>query len=60
MLFYQTPTPHITDRGVSTVTLVWVGDPNQLIPFRLHDAVVGFVDRRLPRVLIEIGSSQWE
>ena len=51
MFFYQTPgqpTPHITDRGVSTVTLGWVGDLNQRITFRFHYGVVGFVDRRLP------------
>ena len=48
MFFYQTPgrpTPHITDRGVSTVTLGWVVAPNQRASFRFHDAVVGFVDR---------------
>jgi len=63
MFFYQTPaqpTPHITDRGVSTVTLGWVGDLNQRIPFRFHDGVVGLVDRCLPRILIKVGSSQWK
>ena len=39
------PTPRITDRGVSTVTLAWVGAPNQRASFRAHDAVIGFVDR---------------
>ena len=52
MCFYQTPghpTPHITDRVVSTVTLGWVGDLNQRI--------IGFVDRYLPRILINVGST---
>ena len=46
MFFDQTPgqpTPHITDRGVSTVILGWVGGLNQRIPFRFHDGVVGFI-----------------
>ena len=47
--FYQ-PTLHITDRGVSIVTLMWVGDRNQRVPSRFHDGVVAFVDRFLPRV----------
>ena len=51
------PTPRITDRGVSTVTQGWVGDYNQRVPFRFHDGVVGFVDRRLPRIFITVGFS---
>ena len=60
MFFHQTPgqpTPHITDRGMSTVTLGWVGDLPQRLPFRFHDGVVIFVDRCLPRVLIKVGFS---
>ena len=44
------PTPHITDRGVSTVTLGWVGHLNQRIPFTFYDGVFGFVDRCLPKL----------
>ena len=43
--FFQTPgrpTPHITDRGVNTVTVGWVGDLNQRIPLRIHDG--GIID----------------
>ena len=53
MVFYQTPgrpAPHTTDRGVSTVTLGWVGALNQRITFRFHDGIVGLVDRCLPRI----------
>ena len=60
IFFYLTPgqpTPHLTDRGVSTVTLGWVGDPSQRVSFRFHHGVVGFVDRCLPRVLLKVGSS---
>ena len=42
MFFYQTPgqpTPHITDRGVSAVTLGWVGNLNQRITPRFHGGV---------------------
>ena len=51
-VFYHTPgqhPPYITSRCVKTVTLGWVGAPNERTPFRLHDAVVGFVDRSLSR-----------
>ena len=47
MLLYQTPgrrLPRITGRVVNTVvTRGWVGAPNERAPFRIHDAVVGFV-----------------
>ena len=59
-IFSQTPgrpTPPITDRSVSTVTLGWVGDLHQRIRFRFHEGVVGFVDRCVPRILIKVGSS---
>ena len=52
MLFYQTPGRRplrIIGRRLNTVTLGWVGAPNERTPFRLDDAVVGFVDRCLPR-----------
>ena len=50
--FYNKPgqlPPHDTGHGVNTVTLRWVGAPNERTPFRIHDAVVGFVDRCLSR-----------
>ena len=50
MFLYQTPgrrPPFITGRVVNTVTRGWVGAPNERAPFRIHDAVVGFVDRCL-------------
>ena len=61
------PTKHITDRGVSTdccdtinrVGRTSGGDPNQRVPFRFHYGVVGFVDRCLPRILIEVGFSPY-
>ena len=34
---------------VNTVTLAWVGAPNKRTPFRIHDSVVGYVDRCLSR-----------
>ena len=49
---YQTPgrrPPPITGRFVNTVIRGWVGAPNRRAPFRFHGAVVGFVDRFLPR-----------
>ena len=52
MCLYQTPgrrPPPITGRFVNTVTRGWVGIPNECAPFRFHGAVVGFVDRYLPR-----------
>ena len=63
IFFYRTPgqpTPLITDRVVSIVSLRWVGDLNQRITFRFHGGVVGFVDLCLPRILIKVGSSQWQ
>ena len=52
MFFYHTPgqlPPHDTGHGVKTVTLGWVGAPNERTPFRIHDAVEGCVDRSLSR-----------
>ena len=49
-VLYQTPgrrQPRITGRVVNTVTRGWVGAPNERAPFRIHDAVVRFVDRCL-------------
>ena len=54
MCLYQTPGRHpppITGRFVNTVTRGWVGAPNERAPFRLHGAVVGFVDRCLSKTL---------
>ena len=48
----QTPgrrPPHIIGRRVNTVSLGWVGAPNKRAPFRLHDAVIGFVDQCMTR-----------
>ena len=48
MHFYQTPggfPPHTIHREGSTVTLGWVVASNQRDPFKIHDAVAGFVDR---------------
>ena len=41
--------PRITVRVVHTVTRGWVGASNERAPFRIHDAVIGFVDRYLSR-----------
>ena len=52
MCLYQTPgrrPPRITGRDVNTVTIGWVGAPNERTSFRIHGAVVGFVDRCLSR-----------
>ena len=52
MCLYQTHgrcPPRITGRVVNTVIRGWVGAPNERAPFRLHDAVVGFVNRRLSK-----------
>ena len=49
---YQTPgrrPTRFTGRVVSTVTREWVRAPNERPPLRIHDAVVGFVDRYLSR-----------
>ena len=48
MLFYQTPGRRplrIIGRRLNTVTLGWVGAPDERALFRFHDSVVGFVDR---------------
>ena len=50
MFLYQTPgqgPPRITGSFVNTLTRGLVGAPNERAPFRIHDAVVGFVDRCL-------------
>ena len=52
MFFYHAPAqrpPHATGHCVDTVTLGGVGAPNERTPFRIHGAVVGFVDRCLSR-----------
>ena len=52
VFLFQTPgrrAPRITGRVVNTVTGRWVGAPNERTSFRIHDAVVGFVDRCLSR-----------
>ena len=52
LFFHHTPgqhPPHITGHCVRTVTLGWVGAPNERTSFKVHDAVVGFVDRCLTR-----------
>ena len=36
--------PHVTGHCVNTVTLGWVGAPNERTPPRIQDTVVGFVD----------------
>ena len=49
MCLHQTPgrrPSRITGRVVNTVTRPWVGAPNERTSCRVHDAVVGFVDRR--------------
>ena len=43
--------PHITGLRVNTVPLEWVGVPNERAPFRVHDAVIGFVGQYLRRDL---------
>ena len=48
MFFHFTPgrlPPHSTGHGVKTVTLGWVGAPNERTPFRIHGAVIDVVDR---------------
>ena len=52
MRLYQTPGRRprpITGRFLNTVTREWAVAPNERAPFRFHGAVVGFVDRCLPR-----------
>ena len=43
------PPPRICGRGVNNVIRKWVGAPIERPPFRIHDAVVGFIDRSLSR-----------
>ena len=53
--FSQTPgrrPPHITGLRVNSVTLGWVGAPNERAPFRFHDAIADFADRCLTRTWI--------
>ena len=61
-VFNQTPghpTPHITERGVSTVTLGWLGDLNQRVPFRFHDGVVGFAEDYHKSCLLSMGMTTY-
>ena len=61
MFFSQTPgrrPPCMTGLRVNSVTLGWVGAPNERTPFRLHDAVVGFLDRCLSRTRDLAASNQ--
>ena len=44
--------PHITGLCVNSVTLEWVGAPNERAPFRFHDAIADFADRCLTRTWI--------
>ena len=51
----QTPgrcPPQITGLRVNSVTLRWVGAPNERAPFRVHDAIASFADRCLTRTRI--------
>ena len=60
-IFCETPgrrPPHITGRRVNTVTLEWVGAPNERALFRFLDAVVGFVDRCLSRTQNLVASNE--
>ena len=59
--FFHTPgqlPPHDPGHGVKTVTLGWVGAPNELTPFRIHGAVIGFVDQCLSRTRNLAASTQ--
>ena len=61
MFFHHTPgqlPPHDTGDGVKTVTLGWVGAPNERTQFRIQDAVVGFVNRCLSRIRNLAASNQ--
>ena len=42
--------PQITGRRVSAVHQGGVGAPNEFATFRIHDAVVGFVERSVWRI----------
>ena len=37
--------PHDAGHGVKKMAVGWVGAPNERTPFKIHDAVVGFVER---------------
>ena len=39
------------------MTLGWVGDLSQRIPFKFQDGAVGFGDRCLPKILTKVVSS---
>ena len=55
MFFSQTPgrrPPHITGLRVNSVTLGWVGAPNERAPSRFHDTMAVFTDRCLTRTRI--------
>ena len=41
--------PRIIGRVANTVTTGWVEAPKKRVPFRIHDPVVGFIDRCLSR-----------
>ena len=36
--------PHITGLRVNSVTLEWIGAPDERAPFRFHDAIAVFAD----------------
>ena len=55
MFFSQTPgrrPPYITGLRVNSVTLGWVGAPNEHAPLRVHDAIAVFAARCLTRTRI--------
>ena len=55
MFFSQTPgrrPPYITGLRVNSVTLGWVGAPNERAPLRVHDAIAVFSIRCLTRTRI--------
>ena len=54
-VFSQTPgrcPPHITGFRVNSVTLGWVGAPNERAPLRVHDAITVFAAPCLTRTRI--------
>ena len=51
IVLYDTPgqrPPHITGHCVNTVNLGWARASDERTPFRIHGAVVGFVDQSMP------------
>ena len=55
LFFSQTPgrrPPYITGVRVNSVTLGWVGAPNERAPLRVHDAIAVFAARCLTRTRI--------